>query len=778
MHAGEIEKNLKNILLDRCNYVETSVFLPETARMVYQYALYLSVFCRHEEAVQAMNLAVKILDWIPEGESELSVNLNSFFPHIVPLPESIRRHVQYCSKAPAPALPSGTAEKCVDSSIEVEALEFEKLREEGNRLFVEGRYQEAVDLYSGAIDRTNESKFLDPKFFSNRASAYLRLGRYHDALEDAKAYISQSPKCWKGYARKALALHGLNDELGAILAACQTFILNPEVLTEYKLFEKFSYLKRCIMYSSNLIDALESAVGERVISLRPATYDISQNVSFQDCIVIGFDDKSSDMSKTKLNFVNGSGALAIGRCAFANLEFVFQQGHCMFHDYSKVFVQNCSFTSHNEKYPSLDTAGVTTVENCEFKNCNAGGLLCVRGSLNVENCTFYGNKKAALEVRESGTLLARNVNMHHNYQALRIGPKAKKCIMSDSQVNNSKYEGVFCAESVNVCLKNNTIFHNNTFGISVMDSTAEISGNNVFENSCWGVWVQSNSCCHISKNLVNRNRVGGVRIGLRPQGYQPSIVDSNTINGNGGPGILQHLNDFDVNTFCGRQIYPVPGMLPFQTLPQHLQNTLVHAQCRENKTLGNKDLEVVEQPRGIIYTTQSAHRFCSYCKKEATLRKCEKCYTAEYCGSLCQKKHWELLHKQVCPTLFERSSVLLTSTKRHPVSPKKNETVLQLNLRPSSLQEVDSKFKPPPKDGERFIVKVQTEDLHDGMPIHDRSQDVHEFFHSDHIHNLVRDLGSPCEDMYINKKLFMWAAFTKNEVIRLFTNDFPPYQQW
>jgi parallel beta-helix repeat protein len=779
MHAGEIEKNLKNILLDRCNYTETSVFLPETARMVYQYALYLSVFCRHEEAVQAMNFALKILDWIPGGESELSVKLNSFFPHVVPLPESIRRHVQYCSKAPACPLPSGNDEQCVDSSIEVEALEFEKLREEGNKLFGKGRYQEAVDLYSGAIERKNESKFLDPRFFSNRASAYLRLGRYYDALEDAKAYISQSPKCWKGYARKSLALHGLNDELDAKLAACQTYILNPEVLTEYKLFsEKFSDLKQCIMYP---VRALESAMSEKVICLRPGTYDISQNVSFQDCIVLGFDEKSSDMSKVKVNFVGLSSAHVVGRCAFANLEFVFQQGHCHCLDNSTVAFQNCSFTSHSEKCPSLDTAGVITVENCEFKNCNAGGLLCVRGCLSVENCTFYGNKKAALEVRESGTLLARNVNMHHNYQGLRIGPKAKKCILSKSQVNNSKREGVYCAdsccdESVNVCLKNNTIFHNNTFGISVIDSTAEISGNNVFENSYWGVWVQSNSCCHISRNQVNRNRVGGVRIGLRARGYQPSVVDSNTINDNGGPGIFQDLNDFEVNGFIGKQIYPVPSMLPFQTLPQHLQSTLVRAQCKENTTLGNK--EVVQQPKGIVYTTQSAHRFCSYCKKEATLLKCGKCYTAEYCGPLCQKKHWELLHKRVCPNLIERSSVLLTSTKRHPVSPKKNETVLRLNLRPSGLQEVGSKFKPPPKNGKRFIVKVQTDDWNDLMLIYDRSQDVHEFFHSDHIQNLVRDLGSPCEDMYINKKLFMWATFTKNEIIRLLTNDFPPYQQW
>jgi parallel beta-helix repeat protein len=766
MHAGEIEKNLKSIL---CNYTERTVFLPETVRIVYQYALYLSVFYRHEEAVQAMNFALKILDWIPGGESELSVKLNSFFPHVIPLPESIRRHVQYCSKAPAPAFPSGNAEQCVDSSIEVEALEFEKLRKEGISLFLDGRYQEAIDVYSSAIDRKDKSKLFDPRFFSNRASAYLRLGRYHDALEDAKAYISQSPKCWKGYARKALALHGINDELGAKLAACQTYILNPEVLTEYKLFEKFSYLKQCIMYSSNLVHTLESAVGETVVCLRPGTYDISQDVSFQDCIVLGFDEKSSDMSKVKVNFVGLSSARVVGKCAFANLQFVFELGHCRCLDNSKVAFQNCSFTSRNEEHASLDTAGVTTVENCEFKNCNAGGLRCVRGSVNVENCTFYGNKKAALQVREGGTLLARNVNMHHNHQGLKIGPKAKKCFFGNSQVNNSEREGVYCVhnyrdESVNVCLKNNIIFHNNTFGLFVGDSTADICGNNVFENSFWGVWIQSNSYCHISKNQVNRNGVGGVRIGLRAPGYQPSVVDANTVNNNGGPGILQRLNAVDVNTFFFRQIYPVPGWLPEdQPLPQHLENTLVCAQCKENTTLGNK--EVDEQPN-CISTTQSWQRFCSHCKKEATLQKCEKCYTTEYCGSPCQKNHWELFHKQVCPTFLERNSVLLSD----PLPPP-NESVQ--TVRP--LPEVGS----PPRSRERFIVKVQIDDPEHGVQISYQNLHVDEFFRCDRIRNLVLDLGATnCEKMNIRKQLFMWATFTNNQIIRLFTNDFPPYQQW
>jgi hypothetical protein len=40
------------------------------------------------------------------------------------------------------------------------------------------------------------------------------------------------------------------------------------------------------------------------------------------------------------------------------------------------------------------------------------------------------------------------------------------------------------------------------------------------------------------------------------------------------------------------------------------------------------------------------------------------------------------------------------------------------------------------------------------------------------------DMGAICERKYIEKKLFMWGAYTENKVIRIFTNDFPAYQRW
>ena len=787
MHAGEIEKNLKNFLLDQCDNMKRTVFLPETARVVYQHALYLSVFCRHEEAMQAVNFAVKILDWLPDDQSELlsAKPLNSLFPLAFPLPEFIRRHVQYCSKAPA--VSSHKAEECVDSSTEEEKVEIEKLREEGNRLFLEDRFQEAIQVYSSAIDKTKE--FPDPRFFSNRASAYLRLQLYEKALEDAKAYISRSPKCWKGYARKALALHGLNDELGAELAASQTYNLARDVFSKYDPFKKFSYLEKSARFcysDSDLLHALnDMPAGKRVIFLYPGTYEITEEVVFDNCIVLGCGDQAQD-SRIRVSVKENSNVYVDAKCSLVNLSFQFDQGNTNLLPTSVSLLYNCGFSSRNLSYPALDASGVTKVENCDFRNSGAGGFLCV-GTANVENCTFSNNGKAGLEVREGGTLVAKNVYSYNNRQGLLVGPQAKMCVLTNSQINCNAHEGVFVCdcEHDDACiqLSNNFIFHNDNFGISVRDSSALISENRVFENNWWGVWLQSNSCCHISKNEVSGNRSGGIRVGKRPSGWPASVVEYNKINDNGGPALIQNMNDFDVNTLVGKQVFPVGMVVPHQftapVIPPDLENTLVSAQCRGNIQHGNGAKYTQTQRRN----PPKVDKFCSCCREKGTLKKCTKCYFAEYCGIACQKKHWKR-HKTMCKSLLEQSSILLTSAESVCGSQSKGKNMVSLNFHHHRLEEVGPKYsKPPPENGKRFIVKVQpSRSMWDfrfiSLVIYHRSLAIHESFQSAHVENLLRDLGSICENKYVAKKLFMWAAYTENKVIRLFTNDFPPYQPW
>ncbi|XP_028405266.1 uncharacterized protein LOC114527776 [Dendronephthya gigantea] len=783
MHAGEIEKNLKRFLVDRCNGVGETVFSEEAARIVYQSALYLSAFCRHEDAMQAMKFAQKILGWVSQDNSEmLSAKINGVFPHVLPLPEFIRRHVQYCSKAPN--LSPCNAKHDANSSTEVDT-EVQKLRKEGNRLFLEGRFEEAVEVYSGVINGNDKPELFDPSFFSNRASAYLRLKLWKEALQDAKAYISHRPKCWKGYARKALALHGLDDLAGAELAAAQAYNLCRDVFSKEGPFKKFSYLQNCAKFcnsDSELLDSLQtSVVGKSLIFLSPGTYNITKDVFLMNFIIVGCANQSGlnedQDSRIRINFKDSSKLFVFEQCGLADLSFLFNQGNTLTQPTSITVLYNCSFSSRNVKMPSLQISGVAKVEKCEFNNSAAGGLLCV-GVSDIENCTFSYNGKAGLEVREGGTMTARNAYSYNNRQGVLVGPRAKQCVVVGSQLNCNVGEGIFitCCNDAEIRLSNNSIFHNDHFGISVWDSSAKIEENRIFENNWWGLWLQSNSQCHISKNEVSHNKLGGIRVGKRPSGYSPSVVQFNTISNNGGPGLIENVNDFEVNSFSfGKQIFPVDSVNPLQcnnpAIPLELQDTLVSAQC-----LGN-NLQDNEQERIFANNLTKVRRFCSYCRKEnESLQKCTKCYTAEYCGRACQKEHWKR-HKIVCNSLLKQSSVLLTSAK-----PYLENT--STNFHHHGLQEVGPRYsKPPPEDGKRFVVKVQEgynpfDFTSVSLVMYDRSLVVNKQFYSAHIDNIVRDLGAICAKKYVEKKLFMWASFTKEKIIRLFTNDFPPYAQW
>ncbi|KAI8988219.1 hypothetical protein BDF20DRAFT_854519 [Mycotypha africana] len=75
----------------------------------------------------------------------------------------------------------------------------DKAREEGNALFKEGKWPEAVERYTESIKRNDK----DVRPYSNRAACYLKLMAVHEAEKDADKCIELDPTFVRGYIRKA-----------------------------------------------------------------------------------------------------------------------------------------------------------------------------------------------------------------------------------------------------------------------------------------------------------------------------------------------------------------------------------------------------------------------------------------------------------------------------------------------------------------------------------------------------------------------------------------------
>ena len=401
-----------------------TVFLPETARIVYECALYLNVNGNSWKALTVAEFANHIYYF---GDNVVSEEkLKALFPHMIPLPESVQRYVQYSCREPLPVSEPENLEYIGDISQKRKRLE--EMRLEGNNLFKKNCFKESIEVYSSAIDMSKGTNLFDARFLSNRASAYLNLKQYDNALKDAEGYIVQCPECWRGYARKALALDGMNKKRYSKCAAALAFYRDRSVFCEFPPFKKaFLGLEKCISFCSNLssLSALLPIVSsfggfsmdDNIIVLEPGEYRLSaddfdrrritrcvegnRNVErlwVGDCILVGVEKNVLKVkSGVTLSFLRNFGMWS--QCCMAvNISFLFDLGSWHANSNSIVDISNCSFTSNVHRlYSPFISEGTPNVENCCFKNCKGTGLNVV-GNARIENAVFSGNENIGLQV--------------------------------------------------------------------------------------------------------------------------------------------------------------------------------------------------------------------------------------------------------------------------------------------------------------------------------------------------------------------------------------------
>lgn len=87
----------------------------------------------------------------------------------------------------------------------IDPVKAEEAREEGNKKFKETDFPGAVASYSEMIKRAPD----DPRGYSNRAAAFIKLFEFPSALDDCNAAIKKDPTFIRAYIRRAQAYFGM-----------------------------------------------------------------------------------------------------------------------------------------------------------------------------------------------------------------------------------------------------------------------------------------------------------------------------------------------------------------------------------------------------------------------------------------------------------------------------------------------------------------------------------------------------------------------------------------
>ncbi|XP_035228632.1 small glutamine-rich tetratricopeptide repeat-containing protein 2-like [Stegodyphus dumicola] len=103
-------------------------------------------------------------------------------------------------------------------------LEADECKIEGNRKVVQGQFQEAVDLYTRAIELDKWNAI----YYCNRAGARIELRNFFDAVEDCRFALTLNPDYAKAYARMGQAYAMMNKHRRAAWCYRKALDLEPE----------------------------------------------------------------------------------------------------------------------------------------------------------------------------------------------------------------------------------------------------------------------------------------------------------------------------------------------------------------------------------------------------------------------------------------------------------------------------------------------------------------------------------------------------------------------
>ena len=303
-----------------------------------------------------------------------------------------------------------------------------------------------------------------------------------------------------------------------------------------------------------------------------------------------------------------------------------------------------------------------------------------------------------------------------------------------------------------------------------------ISDNKIFENVFWGILTKTRTPAHIARNVLSRNKCGGVFIGVNFSGR--IHLESNIVRDHSGPWLeYQRKKDSSPvdSHFCGEYNTPSRSYLPPGEKNELYSNPPT---LNGNKEFNNE--ACTYHPREVGERLFSG---CTYCRRSRDdverLMMCSNCHIASYCSEECQRKH-RPTHKTLCFILKGRYSVTVDIIPRF----KSDGPILSVRTFGTHLKGIGEGPKLKRNTCQKFIIKIQTQTLNSHplqlLFVYDKSLTVDDNIQSPEIFNVIMECGIlGALHKFTSKKAFFWSMFAeRGKKLTVFLDHLAPYQEW
>ena len=809
-HATYLQEHLSNFSVKHGSAAHTLLYTEEAVRVFNEAGIFFSVSQEKIKAQEVQKFKLEFLVKLQKSTEDNSAKLPDYFIDI-PLKDRNRKLISHCMRQKAS---EGDFADESDSVREEREKKANHLREQGNFAVKNKKFEEALRLYSNAIDLTAN----DHRLFANRSFCYLKLGKPQESLDDCEKCLLLNPGNSKALSRKAWALEdlvkgGSSQLMGQRRAAVAVAVhFDSDFRQDNKFCKMFpevdTHSSKEISNSAQLAFALMTTRGSETLLLHDGEYNLPQFVALTDLQIVGLGQEVVFNCKEVFTISNA-------RCYFEKIRFSKRSAGLLCQFNTSIHLQHCEISggySSCEDYPECNggpgcvaaslgkpacdragkfgQSGITSgvggfpgvsiafqssalIEDCAIHECGGGGALVSGNSrMEVRKCEIYKNHQAGLEAKLGGKLVAYENRIYNsNFHGILIGPNAGECDIRGNKIFENAREGILAqSNKKTIKIHENDIHHNGPFGLSLDDNShLEISNNKIFDNGFWGILAKSRTSANITENVLFANKCGGIFIGINYSGR--IYLESNIVRDHSGPWLEYQKfpkevsvdnieSEFPDLPHGERQVYSKPPILS------------------RNKEFNNE--EGMYYPKEVIERFNAGCTFCHLTKGVVPrLRKCPTCHIASYCSKECQRKHWPI-HKTLCITLKSRYSV---TVKVSPYCPM-DKNVIQFRQFGTHLEGIGTGPKPNRNSRQKFIVKIQTGTLNSHrlqlLAVYDKSLTLDGNIQSPEIFSVIMECGVLGElNKFTSKKAFFWAMFADNgEKLTVLLDQLAPYQKW